>query len=247
MSWEKPPPKVKVLEPSLAEEATNHAMNSLRLVQSDRPREMAGPMPEVRRTNDDYALIAGIRRGDPAAATALFQQYRGLVERTLVRILGFDSELADTVQETFIRALGSTGLLRDPQALPSWLIRISVCTASDLIRRRRRRRWLQFFAEPQDLVDPKSDMAYEAEPDMEARQALRAAQSVLSSLPADERIAFSLRRLNGMELTEVADACGCSLATIKRRLVRAEKRFLARAEKHQALETWLSDARGAET
>jgi RNA polymerase sigma-70 factor (ECF subfamily) len=177
----------------------------------------------------------------------LFNQYRGLVQRTLVRILGFDSELADTVQETFIRALGSTRLLRDPQALPSWLIRISVCTASDLIRRRRRRRWLQFFAEPQDLVDASSKLAYEAEPDMEARQALRAAQAVLSSLPTDERIAFSLRRLSGMELTEVAHACGCSLATIKRRLVRAEKHFLARAEKYQALEDYLSDGRGAET
>lgn len=247
MSQDKPPSGSVAHEPFAAGEATNEVMSSLRLVHSGRPRESTGPIPEVRPVNDDYALIAGIRRGDPAAATALFNQYRGLVQRTLVRILGFDSELADTVQETFIRALGSTRLLRDPQALPSWLIRISVCTASDLIRRRRRRRWLQFFAEPQDLVDRKSELAYEAEPDMEARQALRAAQAVLNSLPADERIAFSLRRLNGMELTEVAHACGCSLATIKRRLVRAEKRFLARAEKHQALEDYLSDSRGAET
>jgi len=247
MSQEKPPSGSKAHEPFAAGEATNEVMSSLRLVHSGRPRESMGPIPEARPVNDDYALIAGIRRGDPAAATALFNQYRGLVQRTLVRILGFDSEMADTVQETFIRALGSTRLLRDPQALPSWLIRISVCTASDLIRRRRRRRWLQFFAEPQDLVDRKSELAYEAEPDMEARQALRAAQAVLNSLPADERIAFSLRRLSGMELTEVAHACGCSLATIKRRLVRAEKRFLARAEKHQALEEYLSDSRGAET
>jgi len=234
-------------EPFATGTATDTVMSSLRLVHSGRSRESTGLIPEARPVNDDYALIAGIRRGDPAAATALFNQYRGLVQRTLVRILGFDSELADTVQETFIRALGSTRLLRDPQALPSWLIRISVCTASDLIRRRRRRRWLQFFAEPQDLVDASSKLAYEAEPDMEARQALRAAQAVLSSLPTDERIAFSLRRLSGMELTEVAHACGCSLATIKRRLVRAEKHFLARAEKYQALEDYLSDGRGAET
>jgi len=249
MSHKKPPAGDVASEPSAAGGATSPVMNSLRLVRSGLPHESVGAMVETRPVNDDYALIAGIRRGDPAAAAALFEQYRGLVQRTLVRILGFDSELADTVQETFIRALGSTRLLRDPQALPSWLIRISVCTASDLIRRRRRRRWLQFFAEPQDLVDRKSDLAYEAEPDMEARQALRAAQAVLNSLPADERIAFSLRRLSGMELTEVAHACGCSLATIKRRLVRAEKRFLARAEKHQALEDWLSDdnRRGAET
>jgi RNA polymerase sigma-70 factor (ECF subfamily) len=220
-------------------------MSGLRLVRTESPR--AAGTPEVRYGNDDFALIAGIRRGDPAAATALYEQYRSLVERTLVRILGFDSELADAVQETFIRALSSSRLLRDPQALPSWMIRVAVFTASDLIRRRRRRRWLQFFAEPQDMVDPNSEPVFEGEPDLEARQALAAAHAVLSSLPTDERIAFSLRRLDGMELRDVAHACGCSLATIKRRLVRAEKRFIVRARRHAALERWLAERRGAET
>jgi RNA polymerase sigma-70 factor, ECF subfamily len=221
-------------------------MSSLRLVPTG-TQTPAAPVPAPGVGQDDYALIAGIRRGDAAAATALFEQYRPLVERTLVRILGFDSELPDAVQETFIRALGSTRLLRDPQALPGWLIRIAVCTASDLIRRRRRRRWLQFFAEPQELVEIGSDLAFEAEPDLEARQALQAAHAILGSLPVDERVAFSLRRLDGMELKEVARACGCSLATIKRRLARAEKRFLARAERQPVLERWLGDTRGAET
>ena len=221
-------------------------MNGLRLVRTEVSRAAAKAMPATPFVGDDYALIAGIRRSDPAAAAALFGQYRGLVERTLVRVLGFDSELPDAVQETFIRALTSTRLLRDPQALPSWLIRIAVCTASDLIRRRRRRRWLQFFAEPNALVDRSNDLVFEAEPDLEARQALRVAQAVLSSLPVGERIAFSLRRLDGMELKEVAHACGCSLATIKRRLARAEKRFLARAKEHQALESWVDDQRGVE-
>jgi RNA polymerase sigma-70 factor, ECF subfamily len=221
-------------------------MSSLRLVPTG-TQAPAAPVPALGVGQDDYALIAGIRRGDAAAATALFEQYRPLVERTLVRILGFDSELPDAVQETFIRALGSTRLLRDPQALPGWLIRIAVCTASDLIRRRRRRRWLQFFAEPQDLVEIGSDLAFEAEPDLEARQALHAAHAILDSLPVDERVAFSLRRLDGMELKDVARACGCSLATIKRRLARAEKRFLARAERQPVLERWLGDTRGAET
>jgi RNA polymerase sigma-70 factor (ECF subfamily) len=247
MPQDKPPSEDRADEPSVPGEATKSVMSSLRLVQNQRSRAAANAMPGTSFVNDDYALIAGIRRGDAAAATALFEHYRGLVERTLVRILGFDSELADATQETFIRALGSTRLLRDPQALPSWLIRIAVCTASDLIRRRRRRRWLQFFAEPQELVDRTNDLVFEAEPDLEARQALHAAQAVLSSLPAEERIAFSLRRLQGMELKDVAHACGCSLATVKRRLVRAEKRFLARAEVHQALESWLAPQRGAET
>ncbi len=242
----RPPSETKPPEPSATAEATKGMMASLRLVASEPAcvaAEVGLGFASSSPAHDDYAIVAGIRRGDPAAAAALFAHYRGLVERALVRILGFDSELADAVQETFIRALGSTRLLRDPQALPSWLIRISVCTAADLIRRRRRR-WLQFFAEPQELVNGAGHLVFDSEPDLEMRQALLAAQAILSSLPADERIAFSLRRLDGMELKDVAHACGCSLATIKRRLARAEKRFRARAERHQALESWLGEERG---
>jgi RNA polymerase sigma-70 factor (ECF subfamily) len=163
-----------------------------------------------------------------------------------VRILGFDSELADAVQETFIRALGSSRLLRDPAALASWMIRIAAFTATDFIRRRRRRRWLQFFAEPQEVSDRGNDVVFEGESDMEARLALQAAHAVLEGLPVAERVAFSLRRMEGLELKEVAHACGCSLATIKRRLLRAEARFLARAQKYPALANWLAAKEGAE-
>jgi RNA polymerase sigma-70 factor, ECF subfamily len=194
---------------------------------------------------DEQALVEGIRRGEAAAATALFLRYRLLVERTLVRILGFDSELPDAVQETFIRALDSTRLLREPKALPGWLVRISVCTAADLIRRRKRRRWLHALAPSGEQIETASTHMWEAEPDIEARQALQSAYEILAGLPAEERIAMALRRLEGMELTEVADACGCSLATIKRRLTRAEGRFFARVRGYPALERWLADKRGA--
>jgi RNA polymerase sigma-70 factor (ECF subfamily) len=194
--------------------------------------------------SDECALVAGIRRGQAAAATALFLRYRLLVERTLVRILGFDSELQDAVQETFIRALDSTRLLRDPKALPGWLVRISVCTASDLIRRRKRRWWLHALAPSGEQAETASTLMWEAEPDLEARRALQAAYAILAGLPTEERIAMALRRLEGMELKEVADACGCSLATIKRRLARAEGRFQSRVRGYPALERWLADQRG---
>jgi RNA polymerase sigma-70 factor (ECF subfamily) len=240
-SWGKQSP-----EPSGSAATTNETMGSLRLVHTERFPDVAGRHSDARPAGDDYALVAGIRRGDPTAAAGLFEKYRARVERTLVRLLGFDSELADAVQETFIRALESSRLLRDPQALPSWMIRIAVFTASDVIRRRKRRRWLQLFAEPQDLAEQSHALVFEAEPDLEARRALQAAQVILSALPTQERIAFSLRRLDGMELKEVAAACGCSLATVKRRLARAELRFRTRAAKHPALDHWLSAQREGE-
>jgi RNA polymerase sigma-70 factor (ECF subfamily) len=230
-----------VHEPSEAGPATKKAMTELRLVHPGHP-EAGASAPRL----DDYALVAGIRRGDPAVATAFFEQYRGLVERTLVRILGFDSELADAIQETFVRALGSSRMLRDPQALSSWMMRIAVFTATDFIRRRRRRRWLHLSAEVEDAGDQAREVLLAGEPDLEVRRALADAYAVLASLPVKERVAFALRRMDGLELKEVARACGCSLATIKRRLQRAETHFVVRAQKHPALASWLAAKEGAE-
>jgi RNA polymerase sigma-70 factor (ECF subfamily) len=64
---------------------------------------------------------------------------------------------------------------------------------------------------------------------------VRATYRVLDTLPDDERMAFSLRFISEMQLTEVAAACRVSLATVKRRLARAEKRFVEAAKDHPAL------------
>jgi RNA polymerase sigma-70 factor (ECF subfamily) len=77
------------------------------------------------------------------------------------------------------------------------------------------------------------------QPDFEVSEALRAAYRVLSSLQVDERIAFALRFVEGMDLTEVAAACGVSLATTKRRLARAEARFALLADREPSLAEWL--------
>src|SRR5262249_54732149 len=73
----------------------------------------------------------------------------------------------------------------------------------------------------------------------EVDEALRATYKILGKMPADERIAFALRFIDGMELAEVAEACGVSLATIKRGVQRARQRFESMALRYDELSEWL--------
>lgn len=185
---------------------------------------------------DDAALVEALRANHAGAKAALFQRHAGWVERIITHVIGFDAELADILQEVFTRALASIHSLKDPSALEPWLGRVATHTARKVLRSRSRRKWLRRFVDSaeEERYEP-SAVAFAPE----ARQALRAVYRVLDVLPADERIAFALRFVDGMELTEVAAACDVSLATIKRRLVRSEKRFVAVAARYPELKPWL--------
>lgn len=185
---------------------------------------------------DNAALVEALRANHAGAKAALFHRHVRLVERIITHVLGFDSELADILQDVFTAALGSIHRLQDPAALEAWLSRVASLTARKVLRTRSRRRWIRRF------VDSAEEERYEpagAALDVEGRRAVHAVYSVLNRLPTDERIAFALRFIDGMELSEVANACGVSIATIKRRLVRAEARFLANAKNFPALTHWV--------
>jgi len=175
---------------------------------------------------DDAALVAAICAGNVSAKAELFQRYAPQLERLITHVLGYDSELADVLQETFVSALRSISGLKDPNALRPWLFRIAALTAKKKLRSRTRRRWLRYFVDDEEEArhEPRVDP-----PDADALRAAREVYAILDRLPVDERLAFALRYINGLELGAVAAASNVSLATVKRRLQRAERRFLAEA------------------
>jgi RNA polymerase sigma-70 factor, ECF subfamily len=183
----------------------------------------------------DERLVAGLRAQQPWAVGALCERYGDHVRRVLLRVLGGeDAEHPDLVQEVLVQAWRGIGELRSPAALKAWLTHIAVFRARAAIRRRRRRRWLALFS---DLGQVPEVQAVWATSDV--REAARAVYGIFDRMPEDERIPFTLRMLEGLSLEETAAACGMSLATLRRRLVRGERRFFKLARDCEALGPWL--------
>lgn len=122
--------------------------------------------------------------------------------------------------------LTSIHQVRDGAAVKGWVARIAIHTAHRAIRKRRLYRWLLFWY-------PKGSEGVESP--VASRDALRRVYAALEELPADERVPFALRFIDEMPLEDVAAACNVSLATIKRRLSRAERKFVAIAKRDGAL------------
>lgn len=197
------------------------------------------PWPRGPAASDEAAdrrLVEGLRGAEPWASEALVARYGDHVRRVLLRILGRDdAEGGDLVQEALTEAWRSIHKLSDPRALKAWLTGITVFVARGAIRRRRRRRWLVFV---EQLPEPAPVWAG---PELE--EAARAVYRILRQMPVDERIPFTLRTLEGMDLVSIAAACGMSLATVRRRLARAEQRFHGLAARCDALAAWTEERR----
>ena len=179
---------------------------------------------------DDLRLVEGLRAREPWATAALVQRHGDHIRRVLMRLLGSDDEQGDLLQEVLTQAWKGIGRLEDPNALQAWLTRIAVFTARGALRRRKRRRWLVFV---EQLPEPAAPWA-----GPELRDAARAVYDILGRMPVDQSIPFALRMLEGLDLASTAAACGMSVATVRRRLASAERRFHALAGRYEALAPW---------
>jgi RNA polymerase sigma-70 factor (ECF subfamily) len=151
---------------------------------------------------------------DPAA---IFRRFSPYVAAVAQRLLGRDSEVDDTVQEVFIAALRGLAQLRDPGAIKGWLARVTVRVATRRLRARRVYGFLRLDTAPSDVLP----VDRSASP--EQRVLLASLYRALDELPAAQRVAWTLRHVEGERLDSVATLCGCSLATAKRRIAAAER------------------------
>jgi len=146
---------------------------------------------------------------------SLLRRYSSYVAAIAYRLLGRDDEVDDTIQEVFLAAVRGVHAVRDPAAVRAWLARVTVRAARQRLRKRRLRSFL-------GLDEPTTyDAVIDRSATAEQRALVARVYRVLDGLPANQRIAWSLRHIEGEALENVASLSGCSLATAKRRIAAA--------------------------
>ncbi len=147
---------------------------------------------------------------------AFFHHWSSYVAGIGHNILGDPAQVDDLVQEVFIKVLENRNKIRDPQAIKGWLTTVAVRRC---YRHLRKRKVFVFLgvSSPPSYAEAISNGAPQ-----EHRAVLERVLESLESVSADERIAWSLRYLQGEKLGDIAEACDCSLATVKRRIARVQ-------------------------
>lgn len=166
----------------------------------------------------DEALIARCRNGDGEGFAALVGRYERPIFNLAYRMLGDREEARDVAQAAFLKAL--EGLHRfDPRyKFFSWLYRIAMNEALDVLGRRGRQ------TELTDVHAADDDPARDAQTaDLGER-----VRSALGELGPDHRAVLVLRHYQELSYEEIGRILELPDATVKSRLFEARERMRTR-------------------
>jgi RNA polymerase sigma-70 factor, ECF subfamily len=172
----------------------------------------------VSTSKPNLRLLGAAERPAPALPQSdeeLFRRYSPYVARIGLRMLGRESDVDDLIQEVFLAAFRQRHQVRDPLALKGWLATIAVRAARKQLRRRRLRSFVGF-----DALSPALELR-DTGMSPERRALLSRVYAALDRIPVEQRLAWTLRYVEGQKLEQVAESCRCSLATAKRRITAA--------------------------
>ncbi len=168
--------------------------------------------------------VTRAKEGDQAAFEAIFQRYERPIYQFIYRMMGNAEDASDLTQECFIRAYRALPQTSDDLNVSAWLHRIAANACLDVLRRRKRIRWLPWEGHGQSELHLNGHLE---DPEREAirneTQAL--VQSVLSQMNPRHRLALILREYEGLSCEEIGEIMGLSRSAVKSVLFRAREEF----------------------
>ncbi len=172
----------------------------------------------------DWQIVQRVQQGDKAAFNLLVRKYQHRLVNLVSRYVSNHGDVADVVQEAFIKAYRALPGFRGESAFYTWLYRIAVNSSKNYLVATGRK-------------PPSSDVDAEDAESYEGSDALKVGDSpeklllseeirqvvfdTIEQLPDELRTAITLRELDGLSYEEIAEIMGCPIGTVRSRIFRA--------------------------
>ncbi|PIB37387.1 RNA polymerase [Reichenbachiella sp. 5M10] len=162
-----------------------------------------------------FELIEGVRRQERSAQHRIYQLYAKAMLNTSYRIVYDLAEAEDVVQEAFVKAFSGIDQFRGDASFGSWLKRIVVNGALNVLKKRKELYGTNEIEE--DLAEETSEVW-----DGLSLEQIKAA---IAQLPDGFRVVFSLYLLEGYDHKEIAQILDVTESTSKSQYKRAKDKL----------------------
>lgn len=184
----------------------------------------------------DAAVVAQVLAGDKEAFRLLVDRHTRSIYGVAYRMTGTQQDAEEIVQETFLRAYKSLYRFELRSSFSTWLYRIAVNRSLDFLKAKKMTDTYQLSnnlsSGPEEDDREIQIAAADPGPDRlllstEARQKIAQAIEMLS--PA-ERVAFTMRHMEGKSIEEISKALNVRASAAKNSIFRAVQKIRQRLE-----------------
>lgn len=176
---------------------------------------------------NEKQLIESLAKGEEAAYRLVVDQYQEQVLNTCLGFVPNTQDAEDLTQEVFIEVFRSIKQFRRDSKLSTWLYRIAVSKSLEFIRYRKRKKRQAFFQSLIGLEDRQiqdtADWFNHPGVQLENKQRAEVLYQKIDQLPQNQRIAFTLSKLEQMSYKEIATIMDTSVSSVESLLFRAKK------------------------
>lgn len=170
-------------------------------------------------------LIAQLQQGDEQAFTKLVDEWQDMVYNTALNIVQHADDADDITQEVFIQIYQSISSFKGDSKFSTWLYRITVSKALDYEKKKMRKKRFGFVHRL--LGGQEEEQLHPIEFDhpgveLEKKEKARELFNALKLIPDNQRIAFTLHKLEGQSHQEVADIMNITLYAVESLISRAK-------------------------
>ena len=169
----------------------------------------------------DEALIREFQDGDVRAFNELVRRYQERVYWIARRLVGDHADADDVAQEVFIKVYDSLQGFRSEASFFTWLYRVTVNAALNLLRKNRIKEFVRF----DDVVLPL--VSDEPQPDvqLEGKQQRTRLEEAIAKLPQKQRAVFVLRYYENLPYEEIARLLKRSVGGMKANYFQAVRKI----------------------
>jgi RNA polymerase sigma-70 factor (ECF subfamily) len=180
--------------------------------------------------SETAAVLARARGGDEEAFQALVNEHARTAFRLAFRLTRNEHDAEDIVQESFLKAYRQLGRFESRAHFGTWLHRIVVNCAVDLLRTRQARQRAAHAAVPAPALERQAAPGPGPERLAQSRELGRSLDEALARLSPLERAAFALRHHEGRSIAEIGRMLGLGTSATKHSVFRAVRKLRAALE-----------------
>lgn len=176
---------------------------------------------------EDLEIVNKLKSGDDEAFRMVVGKYQKLVLNCAYRFLRNKESAEDITQEVFIEVFESIDSFRADSQLSTWIYRIAVTKSLNQLRSlKRKKRFavvISFFGE--EPVEERLSAPETTNPDKELENQERGQilNWALEKLSDNQRIAFTLSKVEGMSYEEIASILHVSIPSVESLIHRAKE------------------------